>query len=115
MFPPLSPKADAFVSRYFEREILPVVTPIAVDAAHPFPRRWSGSRNLVVSVVSDDGRQKPYGVVLVHPSLPRVVNVPEGAGEVAVLLEHVIARHLRDLFPNDAISTASVSPADGSR
>ena len=83
---------------YFEREVFPVLTPLAVDQGHPFPHISNRSLNLAVAISGDH-----FARVKVPPSLPRLVPVPleQGAsGAVAfVWLEQVIAAHLSTLFP----------------
>ncbi len=85
---------------YFEREVFPVLTPLAVDQGHPFPHISNRSLNLAVAISGDH-----FARVKVPPSpnLPRLVPVPldKGAsGAVAfVWLEQVIAAQLSMLFP----------------
>lgn len=86
---------------YFEHEIFPVLTPLAVDPGHPFPHISSRSLNLAVALSEDH-----FARVKVPPSLPRLVPVPlpsaaQGACPSAafVWLEQVIAAHLNKLFP----------------
>ncbi len=83
---------------YFEREVFPVLTPLAVDQGHPFPHISNRSLNLAVAISGDH-----FARVKVPPSLPRLVPVPldKGAsGAVAfVWLEQVIAAQLDMLFP----------------
>jgi polyphosphate kinase len=92
------------IGTYFEREVFPVLTPLAVDPGHPFPRISNRSLNLAVAL--SDGR---FARVKVPPSpgLPRLVPVPVSRsaaenkqGVVAfVWLEQVIQAHLNMLFP----------------
>jgi polyphosphate kinase len=88
----------AAMRSYFEREVFPVLTPLAVDQGHPFPHISNLSLNLAVAISGDH-----FARVKVPPSLPRLVPVPleKGAsGAVAfVWLEQVIAAHLNALFP----------------
>jgi polyphosphate kinase len=88
----------ASMQTYFEREVFPVLTPLAVDPGHPFPHISSRSLNLAVALSEDH-----FARVKVPPSLPRLVPVPmQGtiSGAVAfVWLEQVIAAHLNMLFP----------------
>jgi polyphosphate kinase len=83
---------------YFEREVFPVLTPLAVDQGHPFPHISNRSLNLAVAISGDH-----FARVKVPPSLPRLVPVPldKGtSGAVAfVWLEQVIAAQLSMLFP----------------
>src|SRR5437667_9557993 len=83
---------------YFEREIFPVLTPLAVDAGHRFPHISNLSLNLAVVVGNNFARVK------VPPTLPRLVSVPmevnDGEQRVAfVWIEQVIAANLSMLFP----------------
>ncbi len=87
---------------YFEHEIFPVLTPLAVDSGHPFPHISNRSLNLAV-VISDAVQGERFARVKVPPSLPRLVPVPTENGEnpvyAFVWIEQVIAAHLAKLFP----------------
>src|SRR5438105_69989 len=91
----LSPESAAVVADFFQQQVLPVLTPLALDPAHPFPHLRNKSLNLVIRFAARPGARLRYGVVPVPSLLPRLVPVPGGA----VLLEDVIARHLGPLFP----------------
>ncbi|HWE25668.1 MAG TPA: polyphosphate kinase 1 [Myxococcales bacterium] len=91
----LSAESSAAVAEYFEQHVLPVLTPLAIDPAHPFPHLRNKSLNLVIRFAVRPGARLHYGVVPVPSLLPRLVPVPGGA----VLLEDVIAQHLGPLFP----------------
>jgi polyphosphate kinase len=81
----------------FHERIFPVLTPLAVDPAHPFPYISNLSLNLAV-MVRDPTRHKPrFARVKVPPVLPRFIALPDG--ERFVPLEQVIALHLPALFP----------------
>src|SRR5438309_5206295 len=88
---------------YFEREIFPVLTPLAVDPGHRFPHISNRSLNLAVSITDPSLKEPRFARVKVPPSLPRLVPVPvlsENAHTVAfVWIEQVIAAHLYMLFP----------------
>jgi polyphosphate kinase len=92
-----APQRDS-MRTYFEREVFPVLTPLAVDQGHPFPHISNRSLNLAVAISGDH-----FARVKVPPSLPRLVPVPldKGtSGAVAfVWLEQVIAAQLSMLFP----------------
>jgi polyphosphate kinase len=87
---------------YFEREIFPVLTPLAVDPGHPFPHISNRSLNLAV-VITDKVHGERFARVKVPPALPRLVPVPLAAGESGaaafVWIEQIIATHLSKLFP----------------
>jgi polyphosphate kinase len=105
----LSPQADAFLAEYFSREILPALTPIALDQAHPFPSPREESFQLAIRFRPTPGRRSRYGVVLVHPTLPRFIRVQDGATEKVLSMEHVVARYLHELFPQAIIEECWVA------
>jgi polyphosphate kinase len=87
----------SYLDQVFERRIFPVLTPLAVDPAHPFPYISNLSLNLAV-VVRQGPRIPPLiARVKVPPLLPRFVVLPDG--ERFVPVEQVIAAHLEALFP----------------
>jgi polyphosphate kinase len=99
----LDAKQREAMRSYFEREIFPVLTPLAVDPGHPFPLISNRSLNLAV-VITDATAGERFARVKVPPLLPRLIPVPitdEGASQKAafVWIEQVIAAHLSMLFP----------------
>src|SRR2546426_7437022 len=96
---PWSAAAQAAAADFFQREALPVLTPLALDPGHPFPHLRNKSLNLAIRFApSAPGARLRYGVVPVPSVLPRLVEVPDGR-RTYVLLEDVIARHVAQLFP----------------
>ena len=85
------------VDSVFEERIFPVLTPLAVDPAHPFPYISDLSLNLAVVVGAPRGSEQRIARVKVPPLLPRFVVMPDG--ERFVPVEQVIAAHLDRLFP----------------
>jgi polyphosphate kinase len=89
---------------YFENEIFPVLTPLAVDPGHPFPHISNRSLNLAV-VITDSlrGERRARVKVPPPPTLPRLIPVPVADGQsgkkIFVWIEQVIAAHLNTLFP----------------
>jgi polyphosphate kinase len=99
----LSKSDHAWLADVFHERIFPVLTPLAVDPAHPFPYISNLSLNLAV-MVRDPMRHKPrFARVKVPPLLPRFIGLPDGVRFVA--LEQVIAHHLPALFPGMEIVT----------
>lgn len=80
----------------FEARIYPVLTPLAVDPAHPFPTISSLSLNLAIILKDEDGEER-FARVKIPPVLPRLVPVSGGARFVP--LEAIVATHLDRLFP----------------
>lgn len=87
----------AYLVDQFKERVFPVVTPLAVDPAHPFPYISNLSLNLAVFVRHPESRVTRFARVKVPPILPRFVVMPDG--ERFVPLEQVIAAHLDELFP----------------
>ena len=95
---------EAWVKRYFRDQIYPVLTPIALDPAHPFPRLVNKSLNFIVSLEGEDafGRQTGLAIVPAPRSLPRLIRLPEeicADGDNFVFLSSMIHAHASDLFP----------------
>ena len=103
----VNPEQRFFLQRYFESRIFPVLTPLAVDPAHPFPQMSNLSLNLAVIVKDPDSGAENFARVKVPSSLPRFVALPRelqpqnGSSTVwmGVPLEQVIAHNLESLFP----------------
>ena len=98
----LSAAQQKWVDSYFQREIYPILTPLAVDPAHPFPVLLNKSLNLVVLLQDPrQPRRTPrMAVVQVPRSLPRVLRVPDLDGPRAyVLAAEIVQANLRELFP----------------
>jgi polyphosphate kinase len=99
----LTEAQNAYLDEYFEREVYPVLTPLAIDPAHPFPHLLNKSLNLILRIepleATEHSRQ-PYAVVRVPSVLNRLVKLPdESDGQRRfVLLEDVIGPRLDSLF-----------------
>jgi polyphosphate kinase len=86
-----------FLREYFERQIFPVLTPLAVDPSHPFPYISNLSLSLAVTVRDPGTSRDRFARVKVPGILPRFV--PLGDGNTFVPLEQVVASQLDKLFP----------------
>ncbi len=84
------------LTAYFEQAIFPVLTPLVVDPAHPFPFISTGSLSLALDVRSPSQGADRFARVKVPPNRPRFVDAGEGR---FVPLEDVIAAHAEMLFP----------------
>jgi polyphosphate kinase len=93
----LDPADLAFLEQEFVERIFPVLTPLSVDPAHPFPYISNLSLNLAAMVRDPMTGVRRFARVKVPPLLPRFVRLPDG--ERFVPLETVIASHLNRLFP----------------
>jgi polyphosphate kinase len=86
-----------FLRDYFQREVFPVLTPLAVDASHPFPYISNLSLSLAATIRDPGTRRDRFARVKVPGILPRFVALGDGA--TFVPLEQVVASHLDKLFP----------------
>ncbi len=96
----LSDEERAKLSEYFGAQVFPVLMPLAVDPAHPFPYISGLSLNLAIRIRNARTGRQEFARLKVPPMLPRFVEVP-GTGEIKrfLRLEELIANHLGDLFP----------------
>src|SRR5450631_175589 len=79
----LNAKRTAWVQRYFREEVFPLLTPLVVDASHPFPQLLNKSHNLLVRARNERGGELLHAIVQVPRVLPRLILMPRGTGEAA--------------------------------
>ncbi|CAN5699101.1 polyphosphate kinase 1 [soil metagenome] len=99
----LSARRAAWAGRYFREEVFPMLTPLAVDASHPFPQLLNKSHNLLVQARAQKGGELLHAIVQVPRMIPRLIMMPRGKGAdepwdyiyLAALIKHNIA----ELFP----------------
>jgi polyphosphate kinase len=94
----------AWVGRFFEREVRPLLTPIGLDPSHPFPQVVNKSLNFAIQLSGQDafGRDTGNAIVKAPRVLPRIIRLPRevsGSGNDFVMLSSVIHAHLHELFP----------------
>ncbi|WP_438823188.1 polyphosphate kinase 1 [Neisseria cinerea] len=93
-----------WIEDYFDRELLPILTPIGLDPSHPFPRPLNKSLNFAIELDGTDAFGRPSGMAIVQAPriLPRVVPLPaelcEG-GSGFVFLSSILHAHVGKLFP----------------
>ncbi|MBB5207026.1 polyphosphate kinase 1 [Chiayiivirga flava] len=93
-----------WLKQYFDDEIMPVLSPLGLDPAHPFPRILNKSLNIVVVLQGKDafGRAGNMAIVRAPRSLPRIIQIPpdiSGGPHDFVLLSAVLSNFVDDLFP----------------
>src|SRR6185312_12426510 len=94
---------QAWVRDYFFREMMPVLTPIGLDPAHPFPRVFNKSLNFAVELEGRDafGRDSRAAIVQAPRVLPRVIRLPKGVAQGPndfVMLTAILHAHVGELF-----------------
>src|SRR5438034_1638695 len=99
----LLPKRAAWAHRYFQQEVLPVLTPLAVDASHPFPHLLNRSHNLLVRAKLQRGGEPLHAIVQVPRAVSRLIALPRGKSTDEpweyIYLASLIKQHIGDLFP----------------
>jgi polyphosphate kinase len=103
----LPPESQAVIDQRFDKEIFPILTPIAIDPGHPFPHLRNKSLNLGVMFQREAAVEVAFGVVQVPMMLARLIEVSgvknddgSAAKHAFVLLEDLIARHVGTIFPS---------------
>lgn len=97
----LSPDERAFCSEFYDKRVFPVLTPLAVDPAHPFPYLSNLALSLAVNVIDPVTSEERFARIKVPTVFPRLVSLPDGDRFVPV--EEVIEAHLHTLFPGMTI------------
>lgn len=93
---------------YFDQEVQPVVSPLGLDPAHPFPRLVNKSLNFILSLDGKDafGRESGLAIVPAPRSLPRLIKVPTEIapeGDNFIFLSSIIHAYVDELFPGMSV------------
>ena len=96
-------KQQTWLKRYFSRELAPIISPVGLDPAHPFPEPLNKSLAFIVTLEGKDafGRNSGRAIVQAPRSLPRVVQLPESCASTPhefVLLSSIVSAHISELF-----------------
>ena len=107
-----NPAHRKWVDEYFEREVRPLLIPVGLDPAHPFPQVANKSLNFIVHLGGKDafGRENEIAIVKVPRVLPRLIRMPDkvaGKKTLFVSLSSVIRAHLHNLFPGREVGQFS--------
>lgn len=99
-----SEELHAWAHAGFHREVMPMLTPIGLDPAHPFPRVYNKSLNFIVALSGQDafGRSASIAIVQAPRALPRLIKVPpeiSGIPHGYILLTALISAFVGELFP----------------
>jgi len=103
----------AWVKQYFEHNVRPLLTPIGLDPAHPFPQVLNKSLNFIIELSGKDafGRGTAIAIIKAPRVLPRVIRLPDGLsdkkGSSFCLLSSVIHAHIGELFTGREITAYS--------
>src|ERR1700704_3274019 len=96
----LNAKRAVWAQRYFQQEVFPMLTPLAVDASHPFPQLLNKSHNLLVRAKTQRGSEPLHAIVQVPRVIPRLIALPRGKDEpwTYIYLADLIKHHIAELF-----------------
>lgn len=102
-----------WVRSYFVREVMPLLLPVSLDPAHPFPQVANKSLNFIVKLGGRDalGRSNSIAIIKMPRVLPRMIKLPPSISpnkqQLFVSLSSVLRAHLPDMFPNRSIEQFS--------
>lgn len=104
-----SPALSTWLKNLFRQEFLPILSPIGLDYAHPFPKLVNKSLNFIISLEGKDafGRDSGLAIVQAPRAIPRVYRVPDEltkSGENFVMLTSIIKDHAHELFPGMTVT-----------
>src|SRR3954463_16407789 len=99
----LTAKRAAWAHRYFQQEVFPMLTPLAVDASHPFPQLLNKTHNLLVRVKTGRGGEPLHAIVQVPRAVSRLILMPRASQTDEpweyIYLASLIKQHIGELFP----------------
>jgi len=101
-FKSMSKEDQKWATHYFREEVFPVLTPLAVDASHPFPQLQNKSHNLFLRLKRPERPNETlHAVVAIPRVLPRLVRIPHPKADQwhFILIQNLIQNHIHDLFP----------------
>jgi polyphosphate kinase len=107
-----NPLQRKWVHDYFEREVRPLLIPVGLDPAHPFPQVANKSLNFIVRLGGVDafGRDNPIAIVKLPRVVPRIVRLPakiSGGKTLFVALSSIVRAHLQSMFPGREVGEFS--------
>jgi polyphosphate kinase len=100
---------DSWLKDYFENELHPIISPLALDPSHPFPRILNKSLHFIVSLKGKDafGRNSGLAIVQIPRALPRIIQLPyeecECGPDDFVFLSSVVHAYVNSLFPGMSV------------
>jgi polyphosphate kinase len=102
-----TPKQEKWVENYFRANVKPLLLPIALDLAHPFPLVASKALHFIVELVPLKGEQPTINIIRVPRALPRLIQLPNGSAQRFVTLTSIVGAHLASFFPGRKILSYS--------
>ncbi len=103
----LSRRDSEWLSSWFSKQLFPVLTPLAIDPAHPFPFIQNGSLVCAVALDRAEDEKQMKGLILLPPQVKRFVRI-SGENTQFIPIEKVIAYHMGSLFPGFAVESYGI-------
>jgi polyphosphate kinase len=108
----LNPREKQWVKLYFEENIYPILTPLAIDPAHPFPKLINKALYILASLKQKNSRKKDskMAIIPVPRILPRVVKIEvprKNKDEIYIFLSDIIEYFINSLFPGYSVKSAT--------
>lgn len=105
----LTEEDDQFIEKYFLERILPILTPLTIDSAHPFPRLINRTLNIafVLKEIVKEKKHSRLAFLQIPNILPRFIKLSHNEGNQFILIENIIIKYAYVLFPGMKISTAN--------
>ena len=100
----MNEKQCQYVDAYFDETVYPILTPMAVDSARPFPLIRNKSLNICVLLKGEEGED--FATVQVPSVISRIVEIPSEEGRSFILLEQIIERNIHKLFRSHEVICA---------
>lgn len=95
----MSDDQRAWLADYFEKEIFPILTPLAVDSHHPFPHLPNKELAIMLHLVDPTTKEEQNAVIPLPSVLPRFIRLPDDEGDCFITLERAVIENLIALFP----------------
>ena len=101
-----------WVTQYFEEQVFPILTPLAIDPAHPFPQLTNKALYILASIDDPETRiiERMMAIIPVPRILPRIVKIGvprRGEPEVYIFLSDIVQRYIKKLFPGYRVRSAT--------
>ena len=97
-----------WLSEWFSKKLFPVLTPLAIDPAHPFPFIQNGSLVCAVQLARADDGKRMKGLILLPSQVERFIRVPGGRKVQFVPIERVIEHNMKSLFPGFELEDSGI-------
>ena len=97
------------MDRYFRKQLFPIITPLAVDEAHPFPFISNQSLSFAIELRHPSSRKKLFARIKIPSNRPRFIQVERRGNKVLLItIDDLIARHIEEFFPGMEVLSSHI-------